>query len=90
MNKTFSQLKRDLQQGTIITLINVECKNNKLHKNLNIPRKIEKKQTNAIKLEGGSWLGLGSNGETAKNFEYIDDSFTYTNGYIKLTYVISN
>jgi len=90
MNKTFSQLKRDLQQGTIITLIKVERKNNKLHKNLNIPRKIEKKQTNAIKLEGGSWLGLGSNGETAKNFEYIDDSFTYTNGYIKLTYVISN
>ena len=41
-------------------------------------------------LEWGSWLDSGTNGETAKNFEYIGDSFTYTDDYIKITYVISN
>jgi len=46
------------------------------HKNLNIPRRIIKKQTNAIKFEGGSWLGLGSTGEKASDFSFDDNTFT--------------
>lgn len=36
------------------------------HKFLNIPRKVEKLQTNAVKLTGGSWLDL----DKASNFSF--------------------
>ena len=90
MIKTFAQLKRDLKVGAILTLVKAENKNTKYpHKYLNIPREIIKQQTNAVKLEGGSWLGLGSTGETAKDFEYIGCTFMYVGGGVKLTYLIS-
>ena len=57
-----------------LKVIDSHDKNNKL---LNTIRKIEKKQTNAIKFDTGSWLGLGSTGETAKDFTFKNDTFTY-------------
>lgn len=81
----FNQLKSYLQEGMTLTLIYSSLPD---HKALNIPRKIEKKQTNAIKFEGGSWLGLGSTGEKAKDYTFKDNTFTYDGGFIKLTYQI--
>ena len=70
--KTFAELKRALTLGKKITLLWADRTN---HKYLGTTREIVKVQTNAIKLEGGSWLGLGSTGETAKNFLFDGDTF---------------
>lgn len=52
--KTFSDIKRSLTEGTIVTMIRHDYyPNGPL---INKPRKIEKKQSNAIMFEGGSWL----------------------------------
>lgn len=50
--KNLSELKK-LEEGQQLTLVNSY---DKPHKNIGIKRKIIKKQTNAIKFEGGSWL----------------------------------
>lgn len=55
---TLAELKRAFSEyhatGGTLTLIRAEGMPN--HRYLNVPRKIEKVQTNAIKFEGGSWL----------------------------------
>lgn len=71
--KSFSELKRSLTVGTKLKLIKSHIPN---HKYLNTVREVIKQQTNAVKLEGGSWLGLGSTGETAKNFKFHENGFT--------------
>jgi hypothetical protein len=40
------------------------------HKNLNVVRKIEKCQTNAVKFTGGSWLEFGK----AENYKFNDNN----------------
>lgn len=64
-----AQLKR-LEVGREIKLIEVEGMKN--HKALNQIRKIEVKQTNSIKFEGGSWLYF------PKSFEFE----SWDNGFI--------
>lgn len=79
----FNQLKNYLQEGMSLALIESSKPD---HPHLNKTRKIIKKQTNAIKFEGGSWLGLGSTGEKAKDYTFNNDTFTYDGGFIQLTY----
>ena len=50
--KTLADFKR-LPKGTKLKLHSTNMEN---HKNLGKTRKIEHKQTNAIRFEGGSWL----------------------------------
>lgn len=59
--QTLADFKR-LPVGTILEL--VQADGMPTHKNLNIKRKIELKQTNAIRFVGGSWLYY----PTAKEF----------------------
>lgn len=74
MIKTFAELKRELYEGRRLKLVWTADSN---HKKLGLIRAIAKKQTNAIKFEDGSWLGLGSTGETAKNYLFHEDGFTF-------------
>lgn len=87
----FNQLKNYLQIGMKLKLIATNLKN---HKYLNSERKIIKKQTNAIKFEGGSWFGFGSTGEKASDFTFNSNGFTYTfdkgtnfEGYLTYQYI---
>lgn len=64
--KNLSDFKK-LKEGTILTL--VEAVRMPGHPYLNVPRKIEKKQTDAIRFEGGSWLLY----PTAKEFRMEKD-----------------
>lgn len=50
---SLAELKRKLTEGTTVTLL---YSYHPGHKYLNIPRKIEIRQSNAIMFEGGSWL----------------------------------
>lgn len=54
--KTFSDIKRKLSEGAILTMIRHDWYPE--GKTMNVPRKIIKRQTNAIQFEGGSWLYL--------------------------------
>lgn len=71
--KSFAQLKRELKVGTKIMLIDTHLHN---HKGLHIEREVVKQQTNAVKFNDGSWLGLGSTGEIASMFSFDGDKFT--------------
>jgi len=54
--KTFADIKRALTEGAILTMTRHDWfPNGPL---LNKPRKIIKRQSNAIQFEGGSWLYL--------------------------------
>ncbi len=68
---TLAELKRALQTGVSLTLVNAQGWNGMPHKYLNIPRKIEKVQTNAIKFEGGSWLEF----EKAGAYTFTENGF---------------
>lgn len=71
-----NQLKNYLQVGMKLKLIDSSIKD---HKFLNIERPIIKKQTNAIKFEGGSWFGIGGYmQEKASEFMFQDNGFIYT------------
>ena len=50
---TLADFKR-LDVGTVLELVQADGMPE--HKYLNVPRKIEHKQSNAIRFEGGSWL----------------------------------
>ena len=54
--KSFADIKRSLTEGTILTMIKHDWYPNAPM--INKPRKIEKRQSNAIMFEGGSWLYL--------------------------------
>lgn len=89
--KNFNQLKNFLQVGQKIKLVGASDKN---HRYLNTERIIIHKQTNAVKLEGGSWLGLGSTGEKANEFTFQENGFTYEwdkgtgyAGFLKYEYI---
>jgi len=71
--QNFAQLKRALTVGTKIKLIDSSLKT---HKHLGQVRAVIKQQTNAVKLEGGSWLDLGSMGVKAGNFSFQENGFT--------------
>jgi len=73
---SFAQLKRELKPGVSLKLIDTNLDN---HKSLGIVRKIILQQTNAVKFEGGSWLGLGSTGEKSSEFAFQENGFTYDN-----------
>jgi len=83
----YAELKRKLTVGTKLTLVDTNLTG---HKYLNVTRKIIKQQTNAVKLEGGSWLGLGSTGEKASDFSFQDNGFTFEKDHAKLVYRIEN
>lgn len=72
--QTFAELKRTLSEGTVLRLIDSSIKD---HKGLNKDRAVSKVQTNAIKLDDGSWLGLGSTGERACDFSYFENGFKH-------------
>ncbi len=74
MIKTFAELKRELHEGRKLKLVWTADSN---HKKLGLTRAVKTKQTNAIMFEDGSWLGLGSTGETAKNYLFHEDGFTF-------------
>ena len=89
----FKQLKDKLKVGDSLTLTYAVFKNDKVSDKIlariNKPRLIIKKQTNAIKLEDGSWLGLGSTGEKASNFLFFgNNNFTYRDDYCTLDYKV--
>ena len=54
--KNFADIKRKLVEGNSLTMIRHDWYPE--GKNMNLPRKIVKRQTNAIQFEGGSWLYL--------------------------------
>lgn len=56
--KNLSELKKDAKNYTweLYKFINPETEQNIPHKYLNVPRKIEKLQSNSLMFEGGSWL----------------------------------
>ena len=89
--KNLSQLKKKLNVGDKLKLVKAS---NPQHKYLGKVREIIKIQTNGIKFEGGSWLGLGMFGEKAKDFEFLKDGFIYNdiNGFngvmLKYKYII--
>ena len=80
----FNQLKKGLNIGDTLTIVDTSLVG---HKYLNVPRKIIKKQTNAVKFEGGSWLGLGATGEKAENFSFFNNGFTYRFGENNKDYI---
>lgn len=89
--ENFNQLKKELQEGRYVILKSVEKEEPgpKMVERIGRYRQIIKKQTNAIKFIDGSWLGLGSTGEKAKDFQfYNNDCFSYEDEYIKLNYQI--
>lgn len=78
----FKQLKDKLTVGMTITLtyarFSHENLGEKIKARLNQPREIIKKQTNAIQFSDGSYLGLGSTGEKAKDFLFFgNNTFSY-------------
>ena len=75
---SFAQLKRELKPGIELKL--VDC-NIPGHKMLGVARKIIVQQSNAIKFSDDSWLGLGSTGETAKDYTFQENGFTLDNRY---------
>lgn len=81
MIQTFAELKRALQVNTELKLVWSEIPN---HKYLNTIRKIEKVQSNGVRFEGGSWLGLGMYGEKANDFKYTNNGFLVTHKGEKL------
>lgn len=54
--KTFADIKRKLSEGSTLTMTRHDWYPQ--GKNMNLPRKIVKRQSNAIQFEGGSWLYL--------------------------------
>ena len=74
MIKTFAELKRELCEGRKLKLVWAADSG---HKKLGLTRAIKTRQTNAIMFEDNSWLGLGSTGETAKNYIYHENGFTF-------------
>lgn len=74
MISNFSQLKKYLASPN--ACIELLYHSFGVHKWLNVKRKVIKVQSNAVKLEGGSWLGLGSTGEKASDFKFnLDNTF---------------
>ena len=69
---TLAELKRFMQTSPTLTLISAQSWNGQPHKFLNIPRTVEKTQTNAIKFSGGSWLEY----EKAACYTFLGDTFT--------------
>ncbi len=87
--KTLADFKR-LQEGTSLTLVNAVGMPN--HPWLNKPRIIEKKQTNGIKFEGGSWLYYPSAKEfrIENNIAIIQETDRDGKKYDLLFYKINN
>ena len=91
MKKTFAQLKRDLQLGVKIKMIKREV-NGKEGKANTEEREISIVQSNAVAFKtllndgtfGNSWLYFPK----ASQVEYIGNTFTFDDGYFKLTYEI--
>ena len=91
MEKTFAQLKRDLQLGTKIKMIKREV-NGIEKKAITEDREISKVQSNAIAFKtllpdgmiGNSWLYFPK----ASQVEYIGNRFIFNDGYFRLTYEI--
>ena len=75
---SFAQLKRELKPGVKIVLVATSIPN---HKKIGIIRAVAIQQTNAIKLEDGSWLGLGSTGEKAADYTFQTNGFTYDDSH---------
>jgi len=67
MIKTLADFKR-LPEGTEIKLHSTSMQN---HKYSGVIRKIEKKQTNGIKFEGGSWLEYPKASEFSIDGDFI-------------------
>ena len=89
----FAQLKNTLEVGNTIILLSADFGgykvSEKIMARINKMRLIMRKQTNAIKLDDGSWLGLGSTGEKAKDFIfYGDNRFTYKDDFCVLNYQV--
>lgn len=82
---TLADLKRFFAQPNAkIKLISAPTMPN--HKWLNVERGVEKLQTNAVKLEGGSWLDW-RNG--ARDFKFNGKTFdVLEDGEILLTYTL--
>tara|TARA_R100001086_G_scaffold127845_1_gene66172 strand:- start:2205 stop:2477 length:273 start_codon:yes stop_codon:yes gene_type:complete len=71
--KTFSDVKRKLTKGTELKCV----RNDHTDKYLNVTRKIDVVQTNAICFEGGSWLYFPK----AKYVEILgDNAFSFVGG----------
>ena len=91
MRKTFAQLKRDLQLGVKIKMIKREVNGKEEKANIE-EREVSKVQSNAIAFKtllpdgsiGNSWLYFPK----ASQVEYIGNTFTFNDGYFKLTYEI--
>ena len=91
MRKTFAQLKRDLQLGVKIKMIKREVNGKEEKANIE-EREVSKVQSNAIAFKtllpdgsiGNSWLYFPK----ASQVEYIGNTFTFNDGYFKLTYKI--
>lgn len=91
MRKTFAQLKRDLQLGVKVKMIKREV-NGKEGKANTEEREISIVQSNAVAFKtllndgtfGNSWLYFPK----ASQVEYIGNTFTFDDGYFKLTYEI--
>lgn len=81
--KTLADLKR-VQVGDIFTITYAFTDSSRPHKHLNVSRKIEKVQSNALMFEGRSWLYFPK----AKAFRAEPDGFSILNdiGNIVLTY----
>ena len=63
--RSFANLKRTLNEGVYLTMIQHDLMpNNKL---IGLKRKIIKRKSNAIQLEGGSWLYFD---KPASHFQY--------------------
>jgi len=73
MIESYAELKRKLIIGAKLKLTFAD---NPGHKYLNSTRAIEKVQTNGVKFEGGSWLGLGMYGEKASDYTFQVNGFT--------------
>ena len=71
--KTFADIKRKLTKGTELKCV----RNDHSDKHLNITRKIDVVQTNAVRFEGGSWLRFPK----AKYVEILgDNAFSIVGG----------
>lgn len=68
--KSVAELKRALRPGVQVTLIRSTLRSG-THKNLNVPRTVEKAQTNSIMFSGGSWLSY----DKANKYQFTDRGF---------------
>lgn len=86
MPNNLNQFKLWLKQpGAKLTL--VKCYFTPTHKHLNKTRAIAKAQTNAVMLEGGSWLYFTQ----ASDYQFNDNRVTVCeNGTPELVYQLSN